>query len=160
MPVYSICNSLLIVKNGIFSAHHNHHTCPLQPYCQQCLCPLSSNNNNSHIVNNGSFHFLDQSFTETKDWDQTAQLLVRDPQVWKLNKNGWTGHGMVYFSNATFQLAWTLRIYVWLLGKILCGKKILANFVSGPCNFRTKTTYFVFFQIHVVWMLCLKQNAS
>ena len=24
---------------------------------------------------NGSFHFLDQSFAETKDWDQTAQLL-------------------------------------------------------------------------------------
>ena len=138
MPVYSICNSLLIVKNGIFSAHHNHHTCPLQPYCQQCLCPLSSNNNNSHIVNNGSFHFLDQSFTETKDWDQTAQLLVRDPQVWKLNKNGWTGHGMVYFSNATFQLAWTLSIYVWLV----CSAKFPAEKNSG--QFCKRTVQFLY----------------
>jgi len=27
--------------------------------------------------NIGSFHFLDQSFAETKDWDQTAELWSR-----------------------------------------------------------------------------------
>jgi len=63
-------------------------------------------------------------------------VLVRDPQVWKLNNNGWTGHGMVYFSNVTFQLAWTLGIYVWLVCSAkFPAKKISANFVSGPCNF-------------------------
>ena len=87
--------------------------------------------------------------------------LVRDPQVWKLNKNGWTGHGMVYFSNASFPLAWTLRIYVWLV----CSAKFPAKNNSGQFCKRTvqflyENYVFCFFQIHVVWMLCLKQNAS
>ena len=65
-------------------------------------------------------------------------ILVRDPQVWKLNKNGWTGHGMVYFSNATFQLAWTLSIYVWLV----CSAKFPAEKNSG--QFCKRTVQFLY----------------
>ena len=66
------------------------------------------------------------------------RILVRDPQVWKLNKNGWTGHGMVYFSNATFQLAWTLSIYVWLV----CSAKFPAEKNSG--QFCKRTVQFLY----------------
>ena len=43
------------------------------------------------------------------------------------------GHGMVYFSNATFQLAWTLGIYVWLV----CSAKFPAKTISGQFCMRT-----------------------
>jgi len=100
-------------------------------------------------------------FSGDRIWQCVTSSVVRDPQVWKLNKNGWTGHGMVYFSNASFPLAWTLRIYVWLV----CSAKFPAKNNSGQFCKRTvqflyENYVFCFFQIHVVWMLCLKQNAS
>ena len=45
------------------------------------LSDLTTNNNNE-CVNIGSLHFLDQSWTETKDWDQTAQLNLVSVRNW------------------------------------------------------------------------------
>jgi len=57
------------------------------------------------------------------------------------------GHGMVYFSNATFQLAWTLGIYVWLV----CSAKFPAKTISG--QFCKRTVQFLIF-VRKLCILC------
>ena len=58
------------------------------------------------------FYRNDSTFVIVSSADDRTIIVVLCSPGSKGSKFERGGHGMVYFSNATFQLAWTLGIYV------------------------------------------------